>query len=131
MKVSDLFADGSRHRIIAYWVITVMVAAEGLLGGAWDILRVPYVTLAIVHLGYPLYVLTIIGVWKLLGAGAILIPRFPRLKEWAYAGMFFNYTGAVASSLAVGDSVQSVIYPLILVGLVVASWALRPADRRL
>ena len=76
------------------------------------------------HLGYPAYVLILLGVWKLLGAVAVLVPRFPRLKEWAYAGMFFNYTGAVASHLAVGDGVQWVAYPLFVTGLVVASWAL-------
>jgi uncharacterized membrane protein YphA (DoxX/SURF4 family) len=123
-------AASSRGRTIAYWITTVLVAAESMLGGVWDIRQIPYVRADIDKLGYPAYVLSIIGVWKLLGAVAVLVPRFPRLKEWAYAGMFFNYTGAVASHLAVGDGVESVAYPIIITGLVVASWALRPSARR-
>ena len=80
------------------------VAAEGVLGGVWDIFKSPMSAQSIAHLGYPRYVLIIIGVWKLLGAVAVLVPRLPRLKEWAYAGMFFNYTGVIASHLAVGDT---------------------------
>jgi uncharacterized membrane protein YphA (DoxX/SURF4 family) len=123
-------APSTRGRTIAYWVTTVLVAAESVLGGVWDIRQIPYVRTDIDKLGYPAYVLVIIGVWKLLGAVAVLVPRFPRLKEWAYAGMFFNYTGAVASHLAVGDGAESVAYPIIITGLVVASWALRPSARR-
>jgi uncharacterized membrane protein YphA (DoxX/SURF4 family) len=82
------------------------------------------------HLGYPAYFLVILGVWKVLGAVALLVPRFPRLKEWAYAGAVFNYTGAVASHLTVGDGAVALIYPIIQLGLVGGSWALRPAARR-
>ncbi len=123
-------AVSPRIYTIAYWVTTALVAAESVLGGVWDILRIPYVRTDVEHLGYPVYFLVILGVWKLLGAVAVLVPRFPRLKEWAYAGMFFNYTGAVASHLAVGDGAESVAYPIIITGLVVASWALRPSARR-
>ena len=124
------FAASSRGRTIAYWVTTVLVAAESVLGGVWDILQLPYVRADIASLGYPAYLLVIIGVWKLLGAVAVLVPGFPRLKAWAYAGMVFNYTGAIASHLAVGHGAESVAYPIIITGLVVASWALRPSARR-
>jgi uncharacterized membrane protein YphA (DoxX/SURF4 family) len=117
-------ATASRGRYIAYWVTTVLIAAESVLGGLWDILQIPYVRADLANLGYPAYFLIIIGVLKLLGAVAVLVPRFPRLKEWAYAGMFFDYTGAV------GHGIESVAYPFIIAGLVVASWALRPASRR-
>ncbi|MCE7872777.1 DoxX family protein [bacterium CPR1] len=123
-------AASSRGRIIAYWVITVLVAAESVLGGVWDILQIPYVRADIESLGYPAYFLIIIGVWKLLGAVAVLVPRFPRLKEWAYAGLIFNYTGAAASHLAVGDGAGMLVAPIIFTGLTVASWALRPPARR-
>jgi hypothetical protein len=76
------------------------------------------------------YLLTILGVWKLLGAIALLVPRFPRLKEWAYAGTFFAYVGAAASWAARGD-LGDLIVPLALVVLTLASWALRPPDRTL
>ena len=103
----------SRRRATAYWVTTVLVAAELALGGAWDILRIPYVRSIMEHLGYPSYSLVILGVWKVLGAAAVLVPRYPLLKEWAYAGAVFNYTGAVASHLAVGDGAAAVAYPLV------------------
>ena len=72
------------------------------MGGAWDILRVPQVRGLIERLGYPPYFLVILGTWKLLGAVALVIPRFPRLKEWAYAGVFFDLTGAVVSAIRLG-----------------------------
>lgn len=125
------FPPDTQRKAVIYWVVTVLVAAENLLGGAWDVLRTPYVSKIMVDLHYPLYVLTIIGVWKLLGALVILVPRFPRLKEWAYAGMFFDYTGAVASHLAVGHNFfQYIAYPLLVAILVLVSWSLRPASRR-
>ncbi|WP_242352068.1 DoxX family protein [Anaeromyxobacter sp. SG64] len=120
----------SRRRAIAYWVTTLLVATELALAGVWDILRIPYVRGVIEHLGYPAYFLVILGVWKVLGAVALLVPRFPRLKEWAYAGAVFNYTGAVVSHLAVGDGAVALVYPIIQLGLVGGSWALRPPARR-
>ena len=82
-------------------------------------------------LGYPTYFLTILGIWKVLGAIAMLVPRFPRLKEWAYAGIFFDLTGAAASWAAVGGPGEAfhIIAPLIIAGFTVASWTLRPASR--
>lgn len=119
----------SRARTVGYWVATGFAAAELLTGGAWDILRTPYVSAVLTHLGYPGYFLVLLGVWKVLGGVALLAPRFPRLKEWAYAGAFFNYTGAVASHLAVGDGAGAVAYPIIQIGLLIGSWMLRPPAR--
>jgi hypothetical protein len=84
-------------------------------------------------LSYPAYFITLIGMWKLLGAIAVLVPRLPRLKEWAYAGMFFNMTGAAVSTIAMTGSSEAwhVAVQLLMAGLVVASWALRPPSRRL
>jgi uncharacterized membrane protein YphA (DoxX/SURF4 family) len=102
------------------------------MGGAWDILRVPQVRGLIERLGYPPYFLIILGTWKLLGAVALVIPRFPRLKEWAYAGVFFDLTGAVVSLFASGlINVGAMAYPILMIGVAVASWALRPPSRRL
>jgi uncharacterized membrane protein YphA (DoxX/SURF4 family) len=86
------------------------------------------------ELGYPLYFFLILGIWKVLGAIAILVPRFPRLKEWAYAGIFFDLTGAAASCAAVGGYgayAFHVIAPLIITGFTMASWALRPESRKI
>ena len=77
------------------------------------------------HLGYPSYFLTILGAWKVLGALAILSPGLPRLKEWAYAGMFFDLSGAVASHALMGDGVSKVIGPCLVGSIVIASWLLR------
>jgi len=84
------------------------------------------------RLGYPLYFLVSLGIWKLLGAVALIIPGFPRLKEWAYAGVFFDLTGAVSSQLASGlIDAGTMAYPIVMTGVAVASWALRPPSRRL
>jgi uncharacterized membrane protein len=115
---------------IAYWLTTTLVAAELALGGVWDLLRTPYVRSVIEHLGYPSYFLVIIGAWKVPGALALVVPRFPRLKEWAYAGAFFTYTGAIASHLVVGDGPDKWAAPLVFAGLTGTSWALRPASWR-
>jgi uncharacterized membrane protein YphA (DoxX/SURF4 family) len=119
-----------KTRLIAYWVTTVLTAFVFLSGGAFDLARPPAVMEGLTHLGYPAYFALILGVWKILGGIAILIPRFPMLKEWAYAGMLFDLTGASASHAGVGDSVGMIVTPLIILGIVMASWALRPASRK-
>ena len=119
----------SRASNIAYWIATGFVTAELVLGGVWDILKLPIVTRVTTQLGYPPYFLIILGIWKLMGAVALLAPRFPRLKEWAYAGVMFNYTGAIASLLIMGDGFTAIVYPIIMICLVITSWALRPASR--
>jgi uncharacterized membrane protein YphA (DoxX/SURF4 family) len=123
-------AASSRSRTIAYWVSTLLLATECVVGGVIDILRVPFFLATMEHLGYPTYFMVILGVWKVLGAMALLVPRFPRLKEWAYAGLIFNFTGAAASHLVVGDGAETLVAPIIFAGLVAASWALRPPARR-
>lgn len=132
--MTDIASSGfrSRSHIIAYWVTTALVVSELALGGVWDILRVPQVRSLIERLGYPPYFLVILGIWKLLGAIALVIPRFPRLKEWAYAGVFFDLTGAVSSQLASGlIDAPTIAYPIVMTGVTIASWALRPPSRRL
>jgi uncharacterized membrane protein YphA (DoxX/SURF4 family) len=132
--MADLATSSSppRSQIIAYWVTTALVASELAMGAVWDILRVPKVSDLIERLGYPQYFLIILGIWKLLGAIALVIPRFPRLKEWAYAGVLFDLSGAVASLFATGlISVGTAAYPILMIGVAIASWALRPASRRI
>ena len=82
------------------------------------------------RLGYPAYLLTMLGVWKLLGVVAILIPKFPLLKEWAYAGFFFAMSGAVISHLAMGDEAKELFGPVLLIVLTAVSWYFRPAERK-
>jgi len=116
---------------ISYWVITAIVAFCIGSGGVAELARLQGNVEGLVHLGYPAYFVTIIGFWKVLGAIAILAPGFPRLKEWAYAGIFFNMTGAAATGVFVGSAAWHVIVDLVLTVLTVASWALRRPSRRL
>jgi uncharacterized membrane protein YphA (DoxX/SURF4 family) len=119
----------SRNAI--YWVTTALLALELVLGGIWDVLKVPQVHVIINRLGYPPYFLVILGIWKLLGAMAVAVPRFPRLKEWAYAGVVFDLTGALASNLVSGvTNPGTLAYLLLMMGVTATSWALRPASRR-
>jgi uncharacterized membrane protein YphA (DoxX/SURF4 family) len=124
-------ATPSRTRLVAYWVATALIVLEMIVGGSWDLLRTAYVRGLMDQLGYPEYMLSILGVWKLLGALAIVAPRFPRLKEWAYAGMIFDLTGAAASHAICHDFGQKIVITLTLALVAIASWALRPASRRL
>src|SRR3954447_13976180 len=107
-----------RTRRIAYWLTTGLSAFVFLSGGVADVARPSFVMEGMTHLGYPAYFVLILGVWKVLGGIAILVPRFPTLKEWAYAGMVFDLTGAAASHAAVGDPVGKVAAPLIITGIV-------------
>jgi uncharacterized membrane protein YphA (DoxX/SURF4 family) len=116
-----------RGRAIVFWVATVSVAGELAVGGVWDVLRIDYVRDVVEHLGYPTYLLTIMGIWKIPGAVALLMPRLPRLKEWVYAGAVINYASAIASHIIVGDGIGAIVAPVALLALTVTSWALRPA----
>jgi uncharacterized membrane protein len=113
-----------------YWTATALVTAELAVGGMWDVLRVDQVSGVVARLGYPSYVLVVLGVWKVLGAVALLAPRFPRLKEWAYAGVVFADTTAIASHVWVGFGAGEVAVLVILLALTVVSWATRPPGRR-
>jgi uncharacterized membrane protein YphA (DoxX/SURF4 family) len=120
----------SRIRRTTYWLVTIGLAWELGFGGLSDVMRLQYVRVIVTHLGYPLYLLTIIGVWKLLATIALLVPRFPLLKEWAYAGSFFVFSGAVISHIAAGDGFGHWIGPGIGAAVTVISWGLRPHSRR-
>jgi DoxX-like family len=120
----------ARYRMAGYWLATIPVVGEMGLGGIWDITRIPYVRDLVLHLGYPSYFLVLLGTWKVLGAVALLVPGLPLLKEWAYAGAFFAYTGAMVSHLTTGYDLGEVGLLAVLTVLTVLSWALRPASRR-
>jgi len=120
-----------RIRIITYWTFTVLLVFELAAGSLWNLLQIEWVRVQLNHLGYPLYFAYISGVWQIGGAAAIIAPGFPRLKEWAYAGSFFQFSGAVASHLLAGDGVEAWVPALVFSMFVIVSWALRPAYRRL
>jgi hypothetical protein len=121
-----------KAKSIVYWGTTILVAVPIGSGGIAQVAHLQQNVDGFVHvLGYPLYFVTVLGVWKVLGAITILVPFFPRLKEWAYAGIFFDLTGAAASWAAVGGPGEAfhILAPLIIAGFTVASWALRPPSR--
>ena len=118
-------------RNLGYWITTRLVALAFAFGGVADLARFPDVIAGMAHLGYPAYFAGLLGLWKVLGAGAILAPGSARLKEWAYAGMFFDLTGAAYSHASSGDPAGKILTPLVLLGLVAASWALRSDARAL
>jgi uncharacterized membrane protein YphA (DoxX/SURF4 family) len=118
-----------RNKII-YWVATLWLALGMVSTGIVQLIQMKEETEMIAHLGYPLYFLTLLGVWKLLGVIAILIPKFPLLKEWAYAGFFFAMSGAVFSHLASGDAAKELFGPVLLIVLTVISWYFRPVERK-
>jgi uncharacterized membrane protein YphA (DoxX/SURF4 family) len=121
----------NQWKLIAYWITTILGPASFVIGGTLFFTHAEEPITKLAHLGYPAYLATILGVWKFLGAVAIVIPRFPRLKEWAYAGFFFHLTGAAASHALAGDSLTITAQPLVFLALVIASYVLRPPNRRL
>ena len=119
----------SKISTITYWVVTALVGLETAVGAYWDLAQIPFVKDVFERLGYPLYFLTFMGIWKLPGAIVLLCPGFPRLKEWVYAGLIFTYTGAAFSHFAVGE-IPETVSPIILTILTLISWRLRPASRK-
>ncbi len=120
----------TRNKLL-YWIPTSLFVLAMLAGGIGDLVQAPALLESLTHLGYPAYVATLLGIWKLLGVAALLLPGTPRLKEWAYAGFAFDLTGAVFSHLAAGDGIGESIPPLVLLAVGAMSWRMAPATRSL
>src|SRR5215510_4863744 len=116
-------------RSIGYWMTTGLVVFAMFSGGIAELAHRPETIDGMKQLGYPVYFVMILGFWKLLGSAALVVPGIPRVKEWAYAGIFFNMTGAAVSHLVCHDAVWHVGVTVGLAALAVGSWALRPASR--
>jgi hypothetical protein len=119
-----------RDKII-YWIATLWLALGMVSTGIVQVIKMDAEVENFKSLNYPLYLMTIIGIWKLLGVVAVLVPKFPVLKEWAYAGFFFAMSGAVFSHLASGHGGVEIFGPTLLLILTVVSWYFRPSDRKL
>ncbi len=115
-----------RNRRIAFWVLTALVAVPNALAALGYLSRADEIMANFTRLGYPLYFATILGVWKLLGATALLTRKVPKLTEWAYAGFAFVLSGAVISHIAAGDPIGAAMPPLVMLGLLVGSYRLQP-----
>jgi DoxX-like family len=120
-----------RVRLIAYWIFTLLVVFENTAGFVWTVLKIDFLLVSLAHLGYPQYFANILGPWQLACAATLIAPRFPLVKEWAYAGAFFNYSSAIVSHMSVHDGADKWMAAVVFAVCTVASWVLRPADRRL
>lgn len=121
----------SKRNKIIYWIATIWLALGMFSTGIVQLLKVKSETDFIINMGYPVYFLTLLGAWKILGVIAVLVPKFPLLKEWTYAGFFFIMSGAIFSHIASGNGVKETLPPLLLLVLTVASWYFRPAERKI
>lgn len=121
----------SNTLVVLYWAATAVIFLAFAGSGIALLAGAPAMVEGMAHLGYPAYFLPLLGFWKVLGALAIVAPRLPLVKEWAYAGIIFDLTGAVTSRLSVGDTGMDAVLPALFIVAAVASWALRPTGRRL
>ncbi|MCO5238246.1 MAG: DoxX family protein [Chitinophagaceae bacterium] len=124
-------ASSTKLNKIIYWIVTIFLSIGMTAGGIQQMFQFGGYNDIVTKLGYPLYLLTILGVWKILGVIAILIPRFSLVKEWAYAGFFFAMSGAFISHLTVGQPFSEAVPSLILLVVTVLSWYFRPTDRKI
>ncbi len=121
----------SKRNKIIYWIATIWFSLGMLSSAIVQLIKMDEEIVMFNNLGYPVYLLTLLGVWKILGVIAVLLPKFPLLKEWAYAGFFFIMSGALFSHIAIGDSMYEIFPPVLLLLLIVTSWYFRPADRKI
>lgn len=120
----------TKRNKIMYWIATLWLALGMTSTGVVQLIKMKEEVVMMNHLGYPIYFLTLLGIWKILGVIAILIPKFPLLKEWAYAGFFFAMSCAIFSHFASGDEALAFFGPTLLLILTVVSWYLRPVERK-
>ena len=125
----------TKRKKIIYWIATIWLSLGMLSTGAVQLLKMkgdsPGSVDSMTHLGYPVYFVTLLGIAKILGVVALLIPKYPLLKEWAYAGFFFMMSGAIFTHIAAGNSISEIFPSLLLLILIVISWYFRPSDRKI
>ena len=117
-------------KTVIYVTSTAILVLEILAGAFMDLAHLPYVVQDVRSIGYPTYVLYIVGIWKVLAVAALLWPRLPRLREWAYAGVFFEMSGAAASHVLAGDRIGKYAAPLAFTFLTLVSWWFQPGRER-
>jgi uncharacterized membrane protein len=115
---------------VIYWISTGWLALGMLSTGIVQLIKPEAEVVKLAHLGYPTYLLTILGIWKILGVAAVLVPKFPLVKEWAYAGFFFAMSGAAISHIVLHDPVSEIFPAGLLLTLTVVSWYFRPESRK-
>jgi DoxX-like family len=121
----------TKRNNIIYWIATLLLALGMASSGFFQMIKLEYLVEKIGEWGYPAYLLTLLGTWKILGVIAILVPKFPLVKEWAYAGYFFLMTGALFTHFSIGDPATAFLGPALLLILTLVSWYFRPEDRKI
>jgi hypothetical protein len=121
----------TKAKKITYWIATLWLSLGMVSTGIVQVLQMTEETEFIIRLGYPQYFLPFLGIAKMLGVIVILIPKFPWLKEWAYAGFFFMMSGALYSHIATAAAITEILPPLLLLVLTIISWYLRPPERKI
>lgn len=121
----------NKAKTITYWITTALLSFGMMGSGITQLLHTKDMDDMMLHLGYPLYLLSILGIWKLLGVLVILLPGFTLFKEWAYAGFFFLLSGALVSHLVMGDEGKAIFAPIGQLLFLILSWYFRPARRKL
>ncbi|MEZ4951630.1 MAG: DoxX family protein [Saprospiraceae bacterium] len=121
----------SKRNKIIYWIATIWLSLGMVSTGIVQILRLPEETQFVIDLGFPIYILPLLGVWKILGVLVILIPGYLLLKEWAYAGFFFTMTGALYAHIYSGSSLNEIFPAILLLVLTLLSWYFRPESRKI
>ena len=121
----------SKRNKIIYWIATLWAALGMTSTATVQVFRMKASWDYVTHLGYPAYFLTLLGIWKYLGVVALLVPKYPLVKEWAYAGFFFAMTGAMYSHITMGDPVKDIFPSFFLLVLILLSWYFRPTDRKI
>lgn len=129
--MANMKSKSEKVNKIIYWIATIWLSLGMVSTGIVQLLQMKEEVAFIFKLGYPAYFVTLLGVWKILGVIAILIPGFRLLKEWAYAGFFFSMTGAIVSHIAMSDPITESLPPLLLLVLTIVSWYFRPASRKI
>ena len=124
-------SESSKGRVIGFWVLTALIVLSQGASGVMDLMGAEELVKGVTELGYPVYILKILGPAKLAGAIVLALPKLPRLKEWAYAGFAIDFLGAAASHGLNGDPIDKLFPPLVIFGLLMGSYFLRPDDRRL
>lgn len=119
-----------RDKII-FWVATIWLSLGMMITGIVQLIQMEEEVQKMNSLGYPSYFLIIIGIWKILGVIAVLVPKFPLVKEWAFAGFFFLMSGAIFTHFALADEAVEYFGPTLLLVLTIVSWYFRPEDRKL
>lgn len=120
----------TKARKITYWIFTLWLSLGMLSTGIFQTLNIKEETEFIIRLGFPAYILTFLGVSKILGVVAVLMPKYPLVKEWAYAGFFFTMAGAAYSHIVAGSPAKDIFPPFLLLALTAISWYTRPAERK-